>query len=132
MQGRAVPGKNWDRFSLSERLGETVLFGHGRRVHRSREASAPIAGEDSDRSIRVAEGATAPESLRQKDRNEGWTLWKASSCAKALEDHRWGKPSEALGRRRAKLSGFPTEGAPVKMPAVGIAGPCRETPLWAK
>jgi hypothetical protein len=59
-------------------LGETILFGHGRFVHRSREAPAPFAGEDPDL-VRVAEGATAPESLRQKDRVGGRTLWKAGS-----------------------------------------------------
>jgi hypothetical protein len=57
-------------------LGETMLFGHDRFVHRSREAPAPSAGEDPDL-IRIAEGATAPESLRQKDRVGGRTLWKA-------------------------------------------------------
>jgi hypothetical protein len=35
------------------------------------------AGENPDRSVRIAEGATAPESLRQKDRVGGRTLWKA-------------------------------------------------------
>ena len=81
----------------------------------------PAAGEDPGRLVRVAEGATAPESLRQKDRGGERTLWKAPSCAKGSEGHRWGKPPKPLGEE-AKLSGFPTEGVPVKMPAAGIAG----------
>ena len=58
-------------------IGETEMFVHEGVVHRSREAPAPLAGEDPDRMARVAEGATAPESLRQKDRAGEWTLWKA-------------------------------------------------------
>ena len=35
------------------------------------------AGENSGLLVGIAEGATAPETLRQKDRGGGWTLWKA-------------------------------------------------------
>jgi hypothetical protein len=68
-----------------------------------RESVAPV------RTGAAAEGATAPESLRPKDRRPT-TLWKASSVAKAMEDHRRGKPSEALAEEGQSSQVPVTEG----------------------
>jgi hypothetical protein len=57
------------------------------------------AGETS---VAGAEGATAPETLRQKDRAQT-ALWKAAA---ALAAHRWGRP----GRRPVKSLRFRDRG----------------------
>ena len=73
--------------------------GLGRVRARERAAGEPAA----------AEGATAPESLRQKDR-AGKTLWKASAAAQAAAGHRRG--NRRRPRRGGESSQVPvTEGA---------------------
>ena len=52
----------------TEPLANPFAFGHEGSVHRSRETPTPVVGENPVFRERVAEGATAPESLRQKDR----------------------------------------------------------------
>ena len=56
-------------------------------VSRRMDARESVARLEPD----AAEGATAPESLRQKDRADR-TLWKASAVAEAMAGHRRGNP----------------------------------------
>jgi len=70
------------------------LHSIGRPLEDARERVSPDG---------TAEGATAPESLRQKDRAFR-TLWKAPVVGFAMADHRRGNPPR-LRRRRGKLSG---------------------------
>src|SRR5690606_2857337 len=105
----------------------TRLLRHGLFVHRSREAPAPAAGEHPGFRARVAEGATAPESLRQKDRVGGRTLWKADGASRPTEG-----VSARGTRARPRSQVSRQRGCRWKMPASGVAGPCRELLQWAK